>query len=381
MRKISIAIIFLDYPSVSYLQPLSQEKPEPITFIAQIDKIDIGKTAIGKDMKLPLADRFYFKSKTPCNRDTLSARPQSFGLTLKFEYFADGKIKEKSTYRQGKVVGEKIIYFPSGQVRLIAHKNDRGNDDGVSEEYSEEGKLLSTSTYKDGKQLAKKSWYENGQLKQEVLFDSEGRRDGVAKEWFANGQLNTLVSYKHDVKDGNAEEWRENGQPKSLYPYKDGKLDGESKYWDERGKLQFTTTYKADKKNGPDRRWSVNTGKIIEEVDYVDDIKNGMKKEFNDRTGKLLSAVPYVDGDMHGTEETYDQDGVSVIRCYRKNEQLAALYKPTEITNKANQGDAAAQYELGKYHLTCTDSATGMAWLEKSAKQGNSAAQLLLTKS
>lgn len=594
LRKTTIAMICMAYPSVSYLQPLPQEKSEPITFIAQIDKIDIGKTAIGKDMKLLLADRFYFKSKTPCNRDTLSARPQSFGLTPKayaekirslvpavlddryfyftvdqcdgegtsmltdieictealcgaeymkkspyiwlngeikatvkrraelfvelplpfdkekklwkvvgwyiepqegnagkkrmafegytdeesfkqqrfigalkswyksgnisgtanynhegnlqgrydayydekdkkaetaifanglingeyivyykngaiesqrqfvdnkiadgecphyyedgsikqqhsylnqhlegpaFEYFADGKIKEKSTYRQGKVVGEKIIYFPSGQVRLIFHKNDSGNDDGVSEEYSEEGKLISTSTYKDGKQLAKKSWYENGQLKQEEIFDSEGRRDGVAKEWFANGQINTAVSYKQDVKDGSAEEWQENGQPKSLYLYKNGKLDGESKYWNERGKLLYTTMYKDDKKNGPDRRWSENTGKMIEEIDYVDDIKNGMKKTFNDRTGKLLSAVPYVDGDLHGTEETYGPDGVSVIRCYRKNEQLAALYKPTEITNRANQGDAAAQYELGKYLLTCTDSAAGMAWLEKAAKQ------------
>lgn len=108
MRKITIAIICMAYPSISYLQPLSTEKPEPITFIAQIDKVDIGKTAIGKDMKLLLADRFYFKSKTPCNRDTLSARPQSFGLTPK-------AYAEKIRSLVPAVLDERYFYFTVDQ--------------------------------------------------------------------------------------------------------------------------------------------------------------------------------------------------------------------------------------------------------------------------
>ncbi|WP_232555693.1 hypothetical protein [Klebsiella variicola] len=609
MRKIPLAIICMAYPSVAFLQPAPAELPPPITFIAQIDKIEVNKTAIGKEMKLLLADRFYFKSKTPCQRDTLSARPQSFGLTPKayvekirslvpamlderyfyltidqcdgegtsmltgmelctealcgaeymkkspylwlnekitrtvkrraesfvelplpydkdkklwkvvgwyieeqadntqplphthkafagytddeafksqkfigemtswyrsgnvsstatynkegklqgrydtyfdeegkkaetaefshglmngeysvfyqngaiesqrqfvdnkivdgecphyyedgrlkqqhsylnqqlegpaYEYFPDGKVKEKNVYRQGKVVGESMTYYPSGQVRFISHKNDNGNDDGVTEEYSNEGKLISTATYKDGKQLAKKNWYENGQLKQEVLFDNAGRREGVSREWFANGKLYTAVSYKQGIKEGRSEEWQENGQPKSLFMYKNGKLDGEYQYWNERGKLLYSTQYKDDKKNGPDRRWSEDTGKMIEETIYVDDVRNGMNKTFNDRTGKLLTAVPYVDDERNGTEETYGPDGVKVIRCYRKNEQLAVLYDPVATSHLANQGEAAAQYKLGKYHITCSDYAAGLAWLEKSAKQDNAAALLLLAQS
>lgn len=94
-----------------------------------------------------------------------------------------------------------------------------------------------------------------------------------------------------------------------------------------------------------------------------------------------MTAVPYVDDERNGTEETYGPDGVKVIRCYRKNEQLAVLYDPVATTHLANQGEAAAQYKLGKYHITCSDYAAGLAWLEKSAKQDNAAALLLLAQS
>lgn len=42
--------------------------PKPITFVAKIDNIDFNKTAIDSDMKLLLADRFHFKTKTPVTR-------------------------------------------------------------------------------------------------------------------------------------------------------------------------------------------------------------------------------------------------------------------------------------------------------------------------
>ncbi|EHC86745.1 tetratricopeptide repeat protein, partial [Salmonella enterica subsp. enterica serovar Senftenberg str. A4-543] len=45
-----------------------------VNFIAQIENIDFNKTAISSDLKLLLADRYYFKDKTPCNTNTLSAR-------------------------------------------------------------------------------------------------------------------------------------------------------------------------------------------------------------------------------------------------------------------------------------------------------------------
>ena len=108
MKKIYIAMICMVYPSTSYLQVLPEKKSSPITFIAQIDKIELNKSAIDKDMKLLLADRFFFKSKTPCNKSTLSARAESFGLTYK-DY------AEKVRDLELGILDERYFYFTGDQ--------------------------------------------------------------------------------------------------------------------------------------------------------------------------------------------------------------------------------------------------------------------------
>lgn len=55
---------------------------------------------------------------------------------------------------------------------------------------------MSKSTYKEGKQLSSQTWYKNGKMRQEEIYDNEGRKNGVSREWFDNGQLNTSTSYK-----------------------------------------------------------------------------------------------------------------------------------------------------------------------------------------
>ncbi|HHE1731356.1 TPA: hypothetical protein ACO3V9_004570, partial [Salmonella enterica subsp. enterica serovar Strathcona] len=170
----------------------------------------------------------------------------------------------------------------------------------------------------------------------------------------------------------------ENGHRKSVYPYKNGMLNGDAKHWNEQGKLTYTTEYKDDKKQGADRRWSERTGKLVEEVMFANDERNGLKREFNDRTGKVLSALPYVDGDKEGTEEAYDEDGIKYIRCYHNDEELSELYAPTDVTNKAKQGDSTAQYHLGKYEFECTNYDAAMKWLTQSAEQNHPGALLFL---
>ncbi|MDI5050289.1 sel1 repeat family protein, partial [Salmonella enterica subsp. enterica serovar Montevideo] len=99
---------------------------------------------------------------------------------------------------------------------------------------------------------------------------------------------------------------------------------------------------------------------------------------FNDRTGKVLSALPYVDGDKEGTEEAYDEDGIKYIRCYHNDKELSELYAPTDVTNKAKQGDSTAQYHLGKYEFECTNYDAAMKWLTQSAEQNHPGALLFL---
>lgn len=295
-----------------------------------------------------------------------------------FEYFPDGKIKGKYSYSKGTIVGTSTEYYSTGKIRGVYHRNNQGENDGTFEQYSEEGKLLSKATYKNGKQLSAQSWYGNGHPKEESSFDSEGRKHGAVKEWFSNGKPASSKMYKHDVLDGDSEKWYENGHRESVYPYKNGMLNGDAKHWNEQGKLTYTTEYKDDKKQGADRRWSERTGKLVEEVMFANDERNGLKREFNDRTGKVLSALPYVDGDKEGTEEAYDEDGIKYIRCYHNDKELSELYAPTDVTNKAKQGDSTAQYHLGKYEFECTNYDAAMKWLTQSAEQNHPGALLFL---
>ncbi|MGH2339661.1 hypothetical protein ACRB9V_23550 [Salmonella enterica subsp. enterica serovar Paratyphi A] len=62
-----------------YAKQSPSTESKPVNFIAQIENIDFNKTAISSDLKLLLADRYYFKDKTPCNTNTLSARAEYNG--------------------------------------------------------------------------------------------------------------------------------------------------------------------------------------------------------------------------------------------------------------------------------------------------------------
>ncbi|ECF2752794.1 sel1 repeat family protein [Salmonella enterica subsp. enterica serovar Ituri] len=81
MKKIFITIIVSLYCANICAKESPSTESKPVNFIAQIENIDFNKTAISSDLKLLLADRYYFKDKTPCNTNTLSARAESMGLT------------------------------------------------------------------------------------------------------------------------------------------------------------------------------------------------------------------------------------------------------------------------------------------------------------
>lgn len=93
MYKSLFTIIILLYSASSYAK--SESPPaSTITFIAQIDHVELNKTALSHDMKLVLADRFYFKTSNPCETNSISARPESMDITDKA--YAD-KLKKLET--------------------------------------------------------------------------------------------------------------------------------------------------------------------------------------------------------------------------------------------------------------------------------------------
>ena len=109
-------------------------------------------------------------------------------------YHEDGKslmVEEK--YINGKLQGERIVYFQNGQIAQRQSFSE-GKEEGGDKHYNENGVLLKSYTYESG-----------------LL-------DGWAKLYSSDGTLEREGNYKDNKKHGT---WRY---------YKDGKLDKEIKF-------------------------------------------------------------------------------------------------------------------------------------------------------
>ena len=113
---------------------------------------------------------------------------------------------------------------------------------GVSTEYYENGQLKEKRTYKDGAQNGLgASYYENGQLMEKITVKDES---GILVRYRDNGRLWSKVTYKDGKEHGLSESYHENGQLDNKSTYKDGKKNGLSEWYHENGQLANKETYK-----------------------------------------------------------------------------------------------------------------------------------------
>ena len=67
------------------------------------------------------------------------------------------------------------------------------------------------------------SYYENGQIKSEVIY-KDNKRDGKWTKWYENGQKDTEGNYKDGKKDGKWVSWSKEGKKEKEEFYKNGEL-------------------------------------------------------------------------------------------------------------------------------------------------------------
>lgn len=103
-------------------------------------------------------------------------------------WFEDGKLYEESTFLQGKLVGNRKIYFPNGQLEIWEKYNDKGELNG---QYM--------------------SWYDNGNLKAEQLYVNNVLQ-GVLKTYYPDGKLKEQVTMKDNEENGPFTEYYPNGK-------------------------------------------------------------------------------------------------------------------------------------------------------------------------
>lgn len=152
------------------------------------------------------------------------------------EYYSSGELYVQGEFDHGKAVGSWTYHHPNGKVaKEVAYKagrpegevkvyNEQGNlvsrrsyvaglRDGVWETYSDDSEQkLREESYKNGKaDGAFRTWFKNGQLRQEMTF-ADGKLEGVATEWTQVGDKRAEVSFKNGLKDGMSRLWQSDGK-------------------------------------------------------------------------------------------------------------------------------------------------------------------------
>ena len=103
-------------------------------------------------------------------------------------YDLEGKVSSIEHYSQGKLDGERLMFYPDGDTMLIEHY-ENGLFEGDYQYYYDEGGLELEGKYVDNKMTGSwKRFYKNGQLMEEVSF-KENNENGPFIEYHENGKL------------------------------------------------------------------------------------------------------------------------------------------------------------------------------------------------
>jgi uncharacterized protein len=159
------------------------------------------------------------------------------------EYFSNGELDFKGSYKNGLRDGYWVEYYSSGNLWFKGSYKDDLRD-GYWEWYHNNGKLHSKGNYKDDKEDGYwEYYYYNGKLDTKGNLIN-GKADGYWESYWGNGQLESKGRYKDGKRYGYWEWYYYYGKLHSKGSYIDGKRDGIwEEYWDN-GKLSNKGSYK-----------------------------------------------------------------------------------------------------------------------------------------
>ncbi|MBR8801716.1 toxin-antitoxin system YwqK family antitoxin [Porphyromonas levii] len=165
------------------------------------------------------------------------------------EWYANGRLMERSQWRNGKRDGLTEYWHSNGQLEERGHWGN-GKREGLSERWHEDGSPWIRSSYKEDKlDGLKERWYRNGQLEERSHWRNGGKH-GLLERWHPNGRLSLRRHFKDDQKHGLYEEWHPNGQLFFRVNYKEDKLDGLYERWRDDGQQWERSNWRDDQKHG-----------------------------------------------------------------------------------------------------------------------------------
>ncbi len=274
------------------------------------------------------------------------------------EYYADGLLKTKGSYRRdlpenewiwlseqgqkqrlinfsgGSKTGKVKIWNKTGE-KVLQGRFNNDEREGIWKWYRSSGGLDSMVTYSEGIPHGSfKTWYNNNQPAARGEF-KRGVEQGQWKWWSKGGVLDSLKTFNNGRLDGLIQIYYRNGRLALSQIYSDSILQGVSESYFSSGLLNSKTSYKSGRKDGPFEIWTP-AGKMEEIGSYDSGRAEGELKRWYS-TGIPSSTANYYKGSLHGLmriyspsnvikKEIYYQYGLEFIQFrYHDNKRLKSI--------------------------------------------------------
>jgi len=245
-------------------------------------------------------------------------------LTVRNEYYPDGKLKVSAMYRNDVPEGIRREYRPDGTVEKsqMYHNGivtgegnmlDDGNKDGHWKEFFTDGSLKAEGNYDDGKQVGEwKFFHLNGKTEQAGKYNKQGKPDGKWKWYYEDGKLLREENYRNGLQDGLLSEYDEDGKLLQEGEFVNGEEDGPWFYLT--GDDYVKGTFRDGLRTGMWYTYSLqkNGDKMDSLVmfkgNFIDDLADGRHTWFWDN-GKVHDEGLYVMGKKEGDWIINNSDG------------------------------------------------------------------------
>jgi len=238
-------------------------------------------------------------------------------LDVKTEYYPDGKVKVKATYKDDKPEGVWREYTEDGKIdKSYIYKNgviigegiitEAGEKTGSWKEFYDNGVLKGEGFYDDDTRVGPWTFFHrNGEVEQQGTYDSIGRSEGVWNWYYASGILHRKESFKNGLADGLLTEYDNLGNIITEGTFWRGQEDGSWFY--EMGDHREEGEYIEGMRDGEWRSYFTN-GDLKFKGKFIEDNPHGEHLWYWDN-GKLKDKGTYIMGRKHGDWITYSYDG------------------------------------------------------------------------
>lgn len=279
------------------------------------------------------------------------------GNLIKIEKYIDDKLQNNAP--EFKKLDIKFDYYANGKVKIEGSYKD-SIPEGVRRYYSEKGDVTNAQIFKDGNIIG------------EGIIDRSGKKQGKWKEFYAPSEetKNKIVLkaegiYKNDIKIGKWSFYSVNTKLEQIGEFnKNGQKTGEWKWYYDSGAIRITEFFDNGKHTSEYNEYD-ETGKIICKGNYFDGLEEGF---WYCETGDCREEGKYIAGKKEGEWKAYyDNKQVSFSGQYFDDSPIGRHIYYWETGKIREEG----YYEMGKkngdWHLYDYD---GLLFLTINYKNG-----------